>query len=305
MRETDRFLSILLNGEKADDRAITEAIDAMQTQGYDLLVQVTEQPGDEKRLIDEALRAGVDGIVAVGGDGTLNDVLHGLYEAEALDRCAVGVVPKGTANDFATACGIPLNDPLKALKLAVEVPLTRIDIGCVNDRFFINAASGGYGAEITATTPPNMKKMLGGFAYLVNGLMHIPELEGKHTRVTAPGFAWEGKMVGFTVANGRLAGGGFRVAPHALLDDGLLDLTLFPEVEEGGWAGVVGDLLASEEEGVHEYLVTCRASRFEMTVQEALHVNLDGEPFQDTVFRFNVLEKQALVCLPPTSLVQR
>lgn len=300
-----RLLSILLNEERTGEEVIEEAVDALRTRGHTLHVCAVDHPEAVERFVEESLREGVDVIVAMGGDGTLNQVLHAMHGAQALDRCAVGVLPGGTANDFATACGIPPDDPLEALTLAAEAPLIPIDVGRVNGRLFINAASGGYGAEVTATTPPGMKKMLGGFAYLVNGLIHIPEVQGKHTRILAPGFEWEGNLVGFTVGNGRQAGGGFNVTPHALINDGLLDLTLFPEVEAGGWTGVVGDLLHPSDDEAHEYLVTCQAPRFEISVQETLQVNLDGEPFEDTVFRFDVLAEQALFCLPSTCLLTR
>ena len=75
---------------------------------------------------------------------------------------ALGIVPLGTANDFATGCGIPTDDVLAALLLAAEGEPTRVDVGKANDRFFLNVASGGFGAEVTSKTPKDMKKVLGG-----------------------------------------------------------------------------------------------------------------------------------------------
>src|SRR5690606_21462144 len=94
----------------------------------------------------------------------------GLMTMDAACETAVAVLPYGTANDFATGCQIPYRDPLAALWLAVEGQARRIDVGQVNDRYFINAASGGFGAAVTARTPTHMKKVLGGAAYSLMGL---------------------------------------------------------------------------------------------------------------------------------------
>lgn len=303
MDERGRVLSIILNEEKTDVLHVEDAASKLRAQGCLVNIYAARGPDVIESLTEQAMSSGADVIVAAGGDGTLNRVVQALDRAEAFDRCAIGVLPSGTANDFATAAEIPLDDPTGALQLAAEGSVTPIDVGRVNDRLFVNAASGGFGAEVTATTPPAMKKTLGGFAYLVKGLIHVPELEGKHARVRAPGLDWDGKMVGFTVGNGRLAGGGFKVAPNAVLDDGLLDLTLFPEVSEGGWTGLVGDLLRTPDDEGYEYLVTCQAPWFEVTVEEELQLNRDGEPFRATELRFDVLENRARFCLPETNVV--
>jgi lipid kinase YegS len=219
-----------------------------------------------------------------------------------MSQCTVGILPAGTANDFATACQIPTNDAGAALRTAAEAPIAKIDIGRVNDRLFVNATSGGYGAEVTATAPPELKNTLGGFAYLVNGLLHVPEIRSRRAHVRAPKFQWEGDMIGFSVANGRQAGGGFQIAPSATVDDGLLDLVVFPEVQKGGWSGLLTDLLSKAEEEELEYLVSRRAPWFEIEVEEAIHFNIDGEPLEATSLHFDILEKKARFCLPLSDL---
>ena len=95
----------------------------------------------------------------------------------------------------------------------------------VNGKSFINVASGGFGAEITATTPVDMKKKLGGVAYTLVGLIKAFDLKPYTGRLLVPGEdPVEGSMVVMAVGNNHLAGGGFDVAPAAVIDDGLLDL---------------------------------------------------------------------------------
>lgn len=299
---TQRSIFVVLNEELADDPTVGEALSDLRMRGFDLRVRTASSVEKFRKYIERGVDDGVDVIVPSGGDGTINEVIHVLSETGQLGHCGIGILPAGTANDFATACGIPTNNPGAALRLAAELPLVEIDVGRVNDRFFVNAASGGYGAEVTATAPPELKKALGGFAYLVNGLVHVPEITPRQTRVRAPGLDWNGGMIGFSVGNGRLAGGGFEVAPNAKVDDGLLDLILFPEVKEGGWSGLVTDLIGKSDDTDFAYLVSHQAPWFEITVEETIHFNVDGEPLEAETLRFDVVRKAARFCLPKSDM---
>ncbi len=162
----------------------------------------------------EAAQAGIDTIVAAGGDGTLHEVVNGMVAAATPTASALGVLPLGTANDFATACGIPAGDPLNALMLIAEGTPTPIDVGRLGDRVFINVASGGFGTQVTVGTPSEIKRVLGAAAYFLTGLRYVTDLQAQHAQVVAPEFSWEGAFYALAVGNGRRAGGGFRSA-HA------------------------------------------------------------------------------------------
>ncbi len=116
---------------------------------------------DAARYAGEAVRDGIDVVTAGGGDGTVNEVVNGILLVDESPSIAMGIVPYGTANDFATSCGILTGNPLAALTLLTDREPTKIDVGKVNDHFFINVTTGGFGAEVTAATPTEMKKVLG------------------------------------------------------------------------------------------------------------------------------------------------
>lgn len=301
MPDKKRSLCIVLHAGKMDESALNADVEALRERGHRVTVRLSAEAGEARRLAAEAARHGIDVVVAAGGDGTLNEVVTGLCQGDAPMPCAVAVLPLGTANDFATACEIHPNDVPAALNLAAEAAVTPIDLGRVNGRVFVNAASGGFGAEVTAGTPDGLKTVLGGFAYLVNGLATATDVMRYQARFRAPEFEWEGSLVAFSVANGRLAGGGFSIAPEALLNDGLLDVVLIPELSLGVLADVIGGALNPSPDGLYEHLVTCRVPWFELTVSESMPVNLDGETIRDDVFRFDVLRGHALFCLPPTA----
>lgn len=118
-------------------------------------VRVTWEKGDAARYVEEARKFGVATVIAGGGDGTINEVSTALIQCEGDDIPALGILPLGTANDFATSVGIP--EALdKALKLAIAGDAIAIDMAQVNKQTcFINMATGGFGTRITTETPEN------------------------------------------------------------------------------------------------------------------------------------------------------
>ena len=203
---------------------------------------------DKPRVVAEALADGATRIVAGGGDGTVNAVVHALVgKGEKPPRATLGILPLGTANDFARGCGLPVEDLARCLEIACTAPARKIDVGRANSRNFINVTSGGFGAEITATTPVEMKKVLGGGAYTLMGLVKAFNLEPHQGRLLVPGEEpVEGSMLVMAVGNNRLAGGGFEVAPQASLDDGLLDLAIVRGVALADMARLAGELKTPE-----------------------------------------------------------
>src|SRR5262249_50443210 len=152
-RKVSRNVHLILNGKVANNDALRAAVIRQREAGHRIEVRVTWEKEDARRFVSEADEA--DLLIAAGGDGTLNEVVHGLMGASIDARPVLGVVPLGTANDFATGCDIP-RDPEKALALCMEGDAVPIDVGKANDHWFLNAASAGFGAEVTATTSPDL-----------------------------------------------------------------------------------------------------------------------------------------------------
>lgn len=296
--EPDERIRLILHGKAAGEEAIREAVHRLRDEGHAVEVRVTWEAGDSIRLAREAVRDGVGAIVAGGGDGTLSEVVGGLLLEEGRPRRMVGVLPYGTANDFAAACGIPRDDPLAALRLVAAGQPRLIDVGRMGDRAFVNVATAGFGAEITQETPEDLKGLLGGAAYLLTGISRFGELTARHGRLLAPDFEWEGRFYGFAVGNGRLAGGGFPVCRDALLDDGLLDIALLPAVPLGDLLHLLSGFMDDDPEAIREELICVRVPWLDVTAPDGLHVNLDGEPLDGTAFRFEVMPRLLPFCLP-------
>jgi lipid kinase YegS len=300
-----RSLRLIVHGGSACDPLLKDAVEALRGRGHEVGVRVTWEGGDAARSAREAVAEGIDVIAACGGDGTVNEVVRGLLESAegtvAALRSALAVVPLGTANDFAAGCRIPAGDVAAALEIAATQPATPIDVGQVNGRYFINAASAGFGAEVTASTPKEIKRTLGGAAYTVMGLVTALRMTPYDARITAPGLDLSGEIVFLTVANGPQTGGGFRVAPEAQLDDGRLDLLVVRDFELLRTGELLSEIQQIET-GDREYVHYHQVESLIFEVDRPIPMNLDGEPFTDQSFRFSVLPKRLPMILPPDAL---
>ena len=123
---------LILNGKSAGNELLREVISELRDNGVIIHVRVTWEKGDAARYIEEACQLGVETVIAGGGDGTINEIATALIERDAADRPAMGILPLGTANDFATSAGIPESLD-KALQLAIAGKAAAVDIAQVND----------------------------------------------------------------------------------------------------------------------------------------------------------------------------
>ena len=290
---------LVLHGKAAQREDVRAAVRALRDDGFRVDVHVTWEGGDAARFARRAANEGFGVVIAGGGDGTVNEVVSGLMDrgSDAGPSPSLAILPLGTANDLARACRIPL-DPLGALRLAVSRPATLVDVGQVNGRCLLNVATGGFGTSLTVATPKELKKIFGGAAYLLTGLTHFTSIRPERGRMTGPGFEWEGEFLILAVGNGRQAGGGHPLCPEALLNDGLFDVRILPKLPNDELAPALRDLLRGGLDAVQRAVVGARVSQLEIETDEALQINLDGEPITGTRFRFELLPQGLPMKLP-------
>ncbi len=289
------MIRIILNGKKADLEEVRSAVSTKREDFGQVEVRVTWEKGDAERLVSEASQEGIERIVAAGGDGTINEVVSALVKIPRGERPGLAVMPLGTANDFAKACGIP-EDPVQALNLAVHGNTRAVDIGKANDRYFINVATGGFVTQVTSQVPVQLKNFLGGSAYALAAIVKSINFEPSHGRMEAEGVELEGSAIAGAVCNGRQAGGGQVLAPDAYINDGLLDVMViltFPFSEVGQ---VIQEVLNPVQHG--KYVKRFRSRWVESWPQGVRTVNLDGEPYETGHIRFDVLPGEIRLVLP-------
>ncbi len=290
-----KMIRIILNGKKADIEEIRDAVAILRKESYVIEVRVTWEYGDAIRLVNEASRDGVKRLVAAGGDGTLNEVINGLAVLPKDQRPQLGILPLGTANDFATACEIP-HYPLEALRLALEGESTPIDIVRANDRYFVNVATGGIGAQITAETPTELKNFLGGGAYTLSAVMKALSYTHSHGKLISENVELEGAFIASALCNGRQAGGGQLLSPNAYINDGLLDAVVILEFSLIDVPQVVSELLDPTIEG--KFVKHFQTTWVESIPKNMRFVNLDGEPYEAEKIHFEILPYEIEMILP-------
>jgi len=297
-----RFLRLVVHGKVADRIDLRDAVERVRRSGHRTEVAVTWEERDAARLAMDASLAGVDTVVAVGGDGTINEVASGILGARRAvgEGPSLGILPLGTANDFARSAGIPA-DASEALELVVSGQPSTIDAGRVGDHVFVNVATGGAGAQLTAETPEAMKKVLGGVAYLVTGLTRFGSLRPIEGAFTGPGFEWRGRFLVMAIGNGRQAGGGHVLCPDALVDDGLLDVRILPALPDDEEFGVLRALLSDGLGALERRVVSARVRSIDLRAKDAMQLNLDGEPIEGDSFHIDALPRCLAVHLPKAS----
>ncbi len=194
----------------------------------------TRAAGDATTMTRAALKDGAELVVAVGGDGTINEVVNGFFDGDKplAPSAAFGIVPAGTGGDFIKSLGVPRDTFAAAAGL--KSPARAIDVGrlhYVTDggapavRHFINIASFGIGGMIDRLVNQSSKAFGGKVSFAVATLKAGAKYKNATVRLTLDdGPAKEGKIYNVAVANGRYFGGGMKVAPDAALDDGWFDV---------------------------------------------------------------------------------
>jgi lipid kinase YegS len=292
-RAKTKEVRLILNAKAARADAVWAMVLRQRTAGQRIKVQVTKKAGDARRFATRAEDA--DLLIAAGGDGTLNEVVHGLMNLSKSSRPALGIIPLGTANDFATGCTIP-RDPEQALALCMQGQQVPVDVGRANESWFLNAASVGFGAEITATTPPELKRLLGHAAYAVMGAILATNIHHYRGKLVLPDGEITARGPVAIVCNGCQAGG-VQVAPRARIDDGLLDVLVVREIPPNALLTAARELKELSANG--EYISYQQTPWVQVHPEEAVPVNLDGEPVSFSSVRYEAVPGAIRLVVPP------
>jgi diacylglycerol kinase (ATP) len=209
------------SGREIVRRRLPDILDLLESAGYETSCFATKGEYDAVEEAERAVARGFDVIVAAGGDGTIYEVVNGMAEKKA--RPALGIIPCGTSNDFARALGIP-RSVTRACTIIAGGNTRRVDLGRINDRYFINIAGGGSLTNLTYEVPSKLKTLIGQLAYYVKGLEKLPSLHPIRVRLeTRERVVIDEEIMIFLIANSHSVGGFDRLAPNADLSDGKLD----------------------------------------------------------------------------------
>ncbi len=215
------------------EKVVPEVENILQTFHLPYHISWTSSPGGAVDLAKEAAERGTDIVVSVGGDGTINEIVNGLLPVKKdLVPSKLGIIPAGWANDFIKSTTIP-NDVEKACQIIKNGKIQKIDTGLINEEiYFLNVFGIGFDAEIAAlanqikTNHPHWKTLSAYvyvFATIRKLLSPLPSFQAK---ITIDQQVIEGEILFLAIANGKVEGGKFNIAPDAKIDDGLFDICI-------------------------------------------------------------------------------
>jgi diacylglycerol kinase (ATP) len=293
-------IKLIVNPASGGEAALEHlpAINARLRQAGDVDIVLTTGDGD---AVEAGRRAVLDGCAQVfvaGGDGTLNEVVNGVAQVEGgFGRVTLGIVPLGTGNDFATAIGVPAA-PEEAVDALLRGRVAAIDVGRVNDRCFLNISAGGFIADVSDAVRPALKTVLGKLAYLVGGAQVLLDYEPIAVRVSPSAQqANTVSLLAFAVCNSRLIGGGRLIAPHAVIDDGWLDVCLIHAMPTLEFVA----LLRRVSSGDHvddDRVAYFRTQALDLRFERTIRVNTDGQVLETDRCHFDVLPGAARLLIP-------
>ena len=260
----------------------------------------TSGPHDAAELGQRAVDEGIDRLIVAGGDGTIGQVINGL--APHFAACELAILPLGTGNDLARSLGLGPDRLEQAVDAAlhgtaVPVDVIRFQRGEAT-AYAINAATGGFGGKVASDVQQHDKQRWGAFAYWLTAVTQLTQLQEFNVTLTIHGRRERHRTYGLEIGNGRFVGGGFPIAPHALLDDGKLDITVIPVLPTLELLAAGFNFALSP--GHHDdRLVTYQAEHVEIDSQPDMLFSVDGEPVRAISAGFHVIPQAVRVVAGP------
>lgn len=293
------------------NQALRERFGAME-------IVMTIGARDAEAAAVQAVKDGCSRVFVAGGDGTLNEVVNGLVQAEATETTTIGLLPLGTGNDFARMLSLS-EKPEEAVAAMYDERERRVDIGLLNGRAFINASGGGFISEVTDVVDDRLKSIAGKLAFLIGGAQVVLDYEPASVRVSVPegdfrgcsfeceedqaeGEGWrvdggtrvlDTTLHMFAVCNARQIGGGRLIAPHARIDDGWLDVCLVDEMPTLEFITLLGKVAAGGSHLGDPRVRYFRVKSLEMAFDRPIKVNTDGELLEAQTCRYALMAGSA------------
>jgi diacylglycerol kinase (ATP) len=283
-------------GGAYDPDEIREELDGMELDWVQ-----TEGPEDAIGAAEE-WREGL--LIVAGGDGTVNDVVNGLGKAGFPEGVTLGILPAGTGNDLAATLCIP-EDPEVAEDVIRQNRMRTLDVARVRsegvgERFFINVATGGLGAEISSVNDKELKKRWGKLSYLRASLEVARNFDVRELSLYLDGEERRVKAVNIAVGNCRYTGGGWPATPRANPEDGLLDVVVMETLGAAELFDLAPAVLAESTYLDKEGVLFVRAKEIRVETQPpGLEFTADGEVIGNEPAQFSVLPRTLKVIVGP------
>jgi diacylglycerol kinase (ATP) len=275
-------------GKKRGALAAEQAASLLRAAGKEVEMVLTEEAGHAVTLAAQIDSSEVEGVIAVGGDGTLFEVINGLFQREESVVLPVGQIPVGTGNSFIKDLGIESIED--AVEKILNENLRRVDLGkfsCSDGTYyFVNILGAGFVSNVASRA--TKYKKLGAFSYVLGVLGELAALKASPLRIDIDGETYEREAIFVEICNSRLTGGNMIMSPDSILDDGLLDVVIVSKVTRRKLLRLFPTLFKGTH--VHnESVEVVRGKHITVESTELLGLNIDGETFGKTPMEINVV----------------
>ncbi|KQC09569.1 MAG: hypothetical protein APR54_12695 [Candidatus Cloacimonas sp. SDB] len=241
---------------------------------FDYEMEITKAPKHATELTCEYIKKGFRKIVAVGGDGTINEVINGIVKSGKEDKIRFGILPEGGGNDFSRNFHMTSNLE-KDLKILLQDYTREIDVGKIEDTFFINALGLGFDAEVAENS--NKIRYLNGLPrYILAIIKTLFKLKPRKINIELDDKKIELAVLLISVGNGLSTGGGFLLTPHALVDDGYFDICIIRSVSIFRLLKLLPTVLKGEHINYPEVQIL-HSKKINIKTDKPLPIYYDGE----------------------------
>ena len=280
---------VILNPAAKSERAAGLGSKVEDLTAASSVIRMTTSPGQARALAEAAVAQGFKKIVAAGGDGTINEVVNGIAGAPV----ALGVLPLGSVNVFATQLGLP-KDLTKCWKVIQDGLIREMDLAQANGHAFVQMAGVGLDAQAVQATSWDFKRDFGPLSYFISAAQ-IAARKPPHLTIEHGGQIVEGSFV--LIGNGRYYVGPFPVFPNAQTDDGLLDILVFKHLSYLDIVRYLQGVLFGTHVAMED-VAYFSASHVTVASDEAVPVEVDGEVIGVTPVTFDLHPRKLRVLVP-------
>lgn len=269
---------------------------------FNFEVSYTSHHGEALELAQKAADKGMDLIVSIGGDGTVNEIVNGIMKSK--NDPSLGIIPLGWANDFIKSTDIP-SDIIEACKILIRGKIKKIDIGAINSQiYFANVCGVGFDAEVALlanqmkSKHPNLR-ILSAFVYVFATIKKLLSPFGyHHVKIKLNGQKIHSKILFIAIGNGKFYGGRFKITPRAILDDGLLEICLVEEMGRFKYLSIIPKVFKGTHaniKGINFY----RAKEIVIQSSEPVLAQVSGEVIEgQKEFTITILPKSLKLIVP-------
>lgn len=268
---------IIVNPKSGKTRSkafLYDILSVFSERGLAAAVQFSQHQGHARQLAYNAAKNGADLIIGSGGDGTWNEVVHGVLEAGRDTK--IGYIPRGSTNDFAASLGLS-TDVKQTARDLLDGQAVLLDIGSFNDRYFTYSAAFGALTDVSYNTSQDFKNIFGYFAYVLEGLKDIWNITPCHIQIRADGAVYEDDYLFGVISNSKSIGGIMKLRDEDVsMHDGMFEVILIRQPQNPAMlSNILHGIVTSDFSG--SPFVYFKASDIEICTQDAFNWALDGE----------------------------